>query len=159
MPLKIFYLICKLFYHAKQIIRRNFIALMKQQPLILFDGICNLCNSVVKFVIKKDPRAVIQFVPLQSPIGRLYLRQYGLPAEDIKSFVFIQDGKAYTRSTAALKIARHLKGLWPLFYGFIIVPVFIRDGIYNWVAQNRYKWFGVREECMIPTPEMKARFL
>jgi len=133
---------------------------MKQQPLILFDGVCNFCNSAVNFVIKKDKQGLIQFAPLQSEKGRLYFRQYNLPAADeMKSFVFIEDDKVYTRSTAALRVCRHLKGLWPLCFGFIIVPRFIRDGIYNLIAKNRYKWFGVRDQCMIPTPEVRKRFV
>lgn len=132
---------------------------MKEHPLILFDGICNFCNSAVNFVIKKDKEAVIHFTPLQSPKGRLYLKQYNYPVNNLNSFVFIEDNKVYTKSTAALKVCRHLKGGWPLCYGFIIVPKFIRDGIYSWVAKNRYKWFGVRQECMMPTPEVRSRFV
>ena len=132
---------------------------MKEQPVILFDGVCNFCNSVVNFVLKRDKRKYIFFSPLQSTNGQQLLQQYNLPADDMQSFVFIENGKAYTRSTAALKVCRHLRMLWPLCYGFIIVPKFIRDGIYNWTAKRRYKWFGVRQECMIPTPEVKARFL
>ena len=132
---------------------------MKQQPVILFDGVCNFCNSAVNFTIKRDKKALIQFAPLQSEKGRLFLRQYNLPIAEMKSFVFIEEGKAYTQSTAALKVCRHLSGLWSLCYGFIIVPKFIRDGLYNWIAKNRYKWFGVREQCMIPTPEVRKRFL
>jgi len=77
----------------------------------------------------------------------------------MESFVFIENGKAYARSSAALKVCRHLSGLWPVFYVYMIVPKFFRDAIYNWIAANRYKWFGVREECMVPTPELKERFL
>jgi predicted DCC family thiol-disulfide oxidoreductase YuxK len=132
---------------------------MKEHPLILFDGICNFCNSAVNFVIKKDKEAVIHFAPLQSPKGRLYLKQYNYPVNHLNSFLFIEENKVYTKSTAALKVCRHLKGLWPLCYGFIIVPKFIRDGIYSWVAKNRYKWFGVRQECMMPTPEVRSRFV
>jgi predicted DCC family thiol-disulfide oxidoreductase YuxK len=132
---------------------------MKEHPLILFDGICNFCNSAVNFVIKKDKDAVIHFAPLQSPKGRLYLKQYNYPVNHLNSFLFIEENKVYTKSTAALKVCRHLKGLWPLCYGFIIVPKFIRDGIYSWVAKNRYKWFGVRQECMMPTPEVRSRFV
>jgi len=132
---------------------------MKQQPVILFDGVCNFCNSAVNFVIKKDKKAEIQFAPLQSEKGRLFLRQYNLPADEMKSFVFIEDGKTYTRSTAALKVCTYLKGPWPACYAFIIIPRFIRDGLYNWVAKNRYKWFGVRDQCMIPTPDVRKRFI
>ncbi len=132
---------------------------MQQQPLILFDGICNFCNNAVNFVIKRDKTALIQFAPLQSDKATLYLQQFNLPIDQNNTFVFIEATKAYTQSTAVLKVCRHLKGLWPICYVFIIVPKFIRDGVYNWVAKNRYKWFGQREECMLPTPEISKRFL
>lgn len=132
---------------------------MKQKPVILFDGICNFCNGAVNFVIKRDKDAAIQFAPLQSEKGRLFFRQYNLPEGSMDSFIFIEDDKVYSQSTAALKVCKYLSGLWPLFYGFIIVPKFIRDGVYNLIAKNRYKWFGVKQECMIPTPEVKARFI
>ncbi len=132
---------------------------MKQQPIILFDGVCNFCNSAVNFVIKRDKKASILFTPLQSDAGQKLLLQYNLPPGDMQSFVFIDKGKAYIRSTASLRICRYLRGLWPLCYAFIIVPQFIRDSIYKWIAKNRYKWFGVRQQCMIPTPDIKARFL
>ena len=132
---------------------------MKVQPVILFDGVCNFCNGAVNFTIKRDKKATIKFAALQSETGRQLVQQYGFPADDMRSFLFIENGKAYNRSTAALRVCRHLKGLWPLCYGFIIVPAFIRNGIYDWIAKNRYKWFGERQECMIPTPEVKARFL
>ena len=96
---------------------------------------------------------------MQSAAGQKLLQAYNLPVDDMQSFVFIENKTVYKRSTAALKVCRHLRGLWLLCYGFIIVPKFIRDGIYNWVAKNRYKWFGKKESCMIPTPEVKARFL
>lgn len=132
---------------------------MYQQPTILFDGICNFCNSAVNFTIKRNKKANIRFAPFQSEAGQKLLQQYNLPADDMQSFVFIDNGKAYKQSTAALKVCRHLSGLWPVCYGLIIIPGFIRDGIYNWIAKNRYKWFGVQQACMIPTPEVKARFL
>ena len=132
---------------------------MKQQPIILFDGVCNFCNSAVNFVIKRDKKRVIFFTPLQTDAGQKLLLQYNLPVNDMQSFVFIDNGKAYTQSTASLKVCRYLRQLWPLCYGFIIVPKFIRDTIYNWIAKNRYKWFGVRQQCMIPTPDIKERFL
>lgn len=132
---------------------------MNEQPVILFDGICNFCNGAVNFVIKRDRKARIHFAPLQSATGRKLLEQYNLPVDDMQSFIFIEHGKAYDRSTAALRVCRYLKGLWPLCYGAIIVPRFIRDGIYKWIARNRYKWFGQKQECMVPTPDVKARFL
>ena len=132
---------------------------MNEHPVILFDGVCNFCNRAVNFVIKRDKRQRIFFAALQSETGKKLLQQYSLPEKDMESFVFIEKGKAYTRSTAALRVCRYLSALWPLCYGTIIVPKFIRDGIYNRIARRRYKWFGVRQECMIPTPEIKARFL
>jgi predicted DCC family thiol-disulfide oxidoreductase YuxK len=132
---------------------------MTTAPIILFDGVCNFCNGAVNFTIKRDEKKVIKFAALQSETGAQLLKQYGLPANDLSSFLFIENGKVYNRSTAALKVCRHLTGLWPLCYGCIIVPVFIRNGIYDFIAKNRYKWFGQRQECMLPTPEVRARFL
>ncbi|HMK04755.1 MAG TPA: thiol-disulfide oxidoreductase DCC family protein [Ferruginibacter sp.] len=132
---------------------------MKGQPVILFDGVCNFCNSAVNFTLKRNKKADILFAALQSEVGHKLLQQYNLPADDMESFVFIDNGKAYKQSTAALKVCKRLRGLWPLTYGLIIVPRFIRDSIYNWIAGNRYKWFGKRQECMIPTPDVKERFL
>lgn len=132
---------------------------MNNQPVILFDGVCNFCNSAINFTLKRNTKADILFAPLQSEEGQRLLKQYNLPADDMESFVFIENGRAYNRSTAGLRVCRHLRGLWPLCYGLIIVPKIIRDTIYNWIAKNRYKWFGVRQECMIPTPEVKTRFL
>ena len=132
---------------------------MKDNPVILFDGVCNFCNNAVNFVLRRDKKKQILFAPLQSETGKKLLEQYKLPMDDMHSFVFIEKGSVYTRSTAALRVCRYLSALWPLCYGAIIVPRFIRDAINDWIAKNRYKWFGVRQECMIPTPEIKARFL
>ena len=132
---------------------------MFPSPIILFDGVCNFCNNSVNFVIKRDKKAQIHFAPLHSEKAIQLLQQYHLPADVMNSFIFIENNKAYSRSTAALKVCRYLGNGWPLCYGFIIIPKFIRDGIYNWIAKNRYKWFGIRQQCMIPTPDVKARFL
>ncbi len=132
---------------------------MNENPVILFDGVCNFCNSAVNFVLKRDRKKQIYFAPLQTETGKKLLQQYNLPADDMQSFVFIEKGKAYTRSTAALRVCRYLTALWPLCYGAIIVPKFIRNAIYDLIAKRRYKWFGIKQECMIPTPEVKARFL
>lgn len=132
---------------------------MEQQPIILFDGVCNFCNSAVNFTIRRDKNKVIRFAPLQSTIGHQFCRQYNLPTEEMRSFIFIENGIAYTQSTAAIKVCKYLNNLWPLCKVFLIVPKFIRDGAYNWIAKNRYKWFGTRQSCMIPTPDVKARFL
>lgn len=132
---------------------------MNHQPTILFDGVCNFCNSAVNFIIKRNSKSNIVFAPLQSEAGQKLLKQYNQPLDEMQSFIYIEEGTAYKQSTAALKVCRHLRGLWPLCYGFIVIPKLIRDGIYNWIAKNRYKWFGVREQCMIPSPDVKARFL
>lgn len=132
---------------------------MTNNPIILFDGVCNFCNSAVNFAIKRDKKGVIRFTPLQSTMGQQLLKEYNLPTEEMKSFVFIDNGTAYTRSTAAIKVCGYLRGLWPLTKAFLIVPKFIRDGMYDWIAKNRYKWFGKRESCMIPTPELREKFL
>lgn len=132
---------------------------MPVQPIILFDGVCNFCNSAVNFVIKRDKTSVLKFATLQSEIAKKLLATYNLPANDLSSFVFMEHNKVYTRSTAALRVCRYLNGLWPAMYGFMIVPKFIRDGIYNWISKNRYHWFGKKQECMIPTPEIRAKFL
>ncbi len=132
---------------------------MPHKSIILFDGVCNLCNGAVQFVIKRDKHNSIQFAPLQTETAHKLLADHHLPIGEMQSFIFIENGNAYTRSTAALRVCRYLKGLWPLMYGLIIVPKFIRDGIYNWIARNRYRWFGQKNECMIPTPELQSKFL
>ena len=132
---------------------------MNKKPIILFDGVCNLCNGAVQFVIKRDPDGKFLFASLQSEEGKKLLQQFELPENDFSSFVLIEDDKVFTRSTGALKVAKQLKGAIKLLYAFIIVPKFIRDAVYNWIARNRYKWFGKQNECMLPTPELKERFL
>lgn len=132
---------------------------MNNNPVILFDGICNLCNGSVQYVIRHDKKAVFSFASLQSDSGQSLLQQYKLPLSEFNSFVLIDNGIAYTKSTAALKVARKLSGPVKFLYGFIIVPPFIRDAVYNLISRNRYKWFGKKDSCMIPTPELKNRFL
>ena len=129
------------------------------KPVVLFDGVCNLCDSAVQFIIKHDKKNNFLFASLQSETGQKLLQQYNLPLSDFNSFILIQNNRPYTKSTGALKVAKKLNALWPILYLFIIVPKFIRDGVYNWVAKNRYKWFGKKDECMIPTQQLKARFL
>jgi len=130
-----------------------------EPSLVLFDGVCNLCNSSVQFILKRDPFKKFRFASLQSETGRRWLAKMGLPADSLDTLVLIENDKAYTRSTAALKIARHLSGLWPLFYGLIVLPAFFRDALYRCVARNRYRWFGKKEACPLPKPEWKDRFL
>ncbi|HEX9513805.1 MAG TPA: thiol-disulfide oxidoreductase DCC family protein [Puia sp.] len=127
--------------------------------MVLFDGVCNLCNSSVQFILKRDKAARFLFASLQSPVGQAYLQKFRLPAGDLHSFILVEKDRFYTRSSAALRVLRHLGGGWKVFYALIILPVFLRDGIYNWVARHRYQWFGKRESCWLPTPELKKRFL
>lgn len=134
-------------------------AVMNQQSIILFDGVCSLCNSVIQFIIKRDKKNYFSFASLQSVQGQKILSQCNPPPNDVNSFVLVENGKPYTRSTGALKVAKKLNGLWPLLYCFIIIPKFIRDGLYKWIAGHRYKWFGRKNECMIPPAELRARFL
>jgi len=127
--------------------------------VVLFDGVCNLCNSSVQFIIRRDPRARIYFAALQSEYGRAQIKKFNLPPDKLYSVMFIKNGQLRERSNAALEIARHLSGFWPAFYFFKIIPRFMRDALYDFIAANRYKWFGKKDECMIPTPELKGRFL
>ncbi|MFC6996761.1 thiol-disulfide oxidoreductase DCC family protein [Rufibacter roseus] len=126
---------------------------------ILFDGVCNLCNGFVQFVIEHDPHGYFKFAALQSEIGQQTLQQHKMPTQQFSSFLLLENGKLYTRSSAALRVFRRLSGAWPLLYGFMILPAFLRDAVYDLVARNRYRWFGQQESCMLPTPELKARFL
>jgi predicted DCC family thiol-disulfide oxidoreductase YuxK len=127
--------------------------------VLLFDGVCNLCNGAVNFIIDRDPHGKIKFAALQSVAGKALIAKY-LSNEEVKdSLIFIENGKAYQQSTAALRLTRHLNAAWPMAFIFIIIPAFIRNWIYAYVAKNRYKWFGTLESCRMPTPELKARFL
>jgi predicted DCC family thiol-disulfide oxidoreductase YuxK len=127
--------------------------------IILFDGVCNFCNSRINFIIRHDKRDYFRFAPLQSETAKKILGENHLPAMTLDSFILIENGKTFDRTSAALRIAKHLSGGWSLFYGFIIVPPFIRDVFYKIVAKNRYKWWGKKDSCMIPTPEVRAKFL
>ena len=127
--------------------------------LILFDGICNLCNRSVLFVISHDPVARFSFASLQSDAGQRILSRFGLPVGDFDSFVYIKDGKVYSRSTAALHVLKDLGGLWEITYVFIIIPSPLRDFIYDLIAKYRYLIFGKRDSCMVPTPDLIKRFI
>jgi len=128
------------------------------KKLILFDGECHFCDSSVQFIMKRDQHVQFSFVSLQSDIGQKLLAEYQL-ADNLDSMVLIEEGKAFIKSTAALRIAKHLDGLWKWGYIFILVPSFIRDIFYKIIAKNRYKWFGRKESCEIPSPEVRKRFL
>lgn len=131
---------------------------MCMNNIILFDGECNFCDASVQFIIKRDPKAVFSFASLQSEIGKQLLASYELP-RNIDSMVLIADGKAHLKSSAALQIAKELSGVWKLAYACIIVPHSVRDFFYNVVARNRYKWFGKKESCTIPSTDIRKRFL
>lgn len=129
--------------------------------IILFDGVCNLCNGFVQFVIKRDKKARFQFASLQSPVAEKLLKSYHLSNKTMESVILIHKNKnkVWTESSAVLNILRNLNGLYPFLYGFIIIPKGIRDFFYRQISKNRYKWFGKRDACMIPPPEIKKRFL
>ncbi|GAA0349133.1 thiol-disulfide oxidoreductase DCC family protein [Bacillus horti] len=129
------------------------------KPILLFDGVCNMCNSLVQFVIKHDKKEIFYFASLQSEAGKLLLERVGLAHIDMDTFVYVDHSRAFIKSSAALRVFRDLGGWWRLLYIGIIVPRVIRDGIYEQVAKRRYKWFGKKEECMLPTPQQRKRFL
>ena len=129
------------------------------KAIILFDGVCNFCDSSVQFVLLRDKKAYFSFASLQSDFGQKKLKEHNLPTEEFNSFILIENGKLYQKSTAALRVSRKLKGAWKLLYSFIIVPPFIRNAVYDIISKNRYKWFGQKDECMIPKPEWRERFL
>jgi predicted DCC family thiol-disulfide oxidoreductase YuxK len=133
--------------------------LVAEHSIILFDGVCNLCNSAVQFVIKKDTRNQFLFASLQSEEGKKILRENDLSSDKLYSFILVENRKVYDRSTAALRVLKKFIGFWHFFYGFIIFPEFIRNAVYSFIARNRYKWFGRKNECMIPTAELKSKFL
>jgi predicted DCC family thiol-disulfide oxidoreductase YuxK len=131
-----------------------------QRPIVLFDGVCNLCNGLVQFVIRRDPPpARLRFAALQSNAGQQLLREHGLSTVDLDTFVFIEAGVAHVRSTAALRLLKRLGLPWSLAWCAVIVPRPLRDAVYRWISRNRYRWFGVRESCMVPSAELRSRFL
>ena len=129
------------------------------RPTILFDGVCNLCNRSVRFVLARDPGERFAFAPLQSAKGRELLTRVGLPADAHPSIVLIEGERSFEKSDAVLRIVTGLSGLWPIFALLRVIPRKLRDAVYDWVAANRYRWFGQRAECAVPTPEQRRRFL
>jgi predicted DCC family thiol-disulfide oxidoreductase YuxK len=128
-------------------------------PIVLFDGVCNFCNSTINFLIRQDKKGILRFAALQSETGQDLMRSHGLEPENVESFVLIYHGKAFTNSSGALTLFNHLPWYWKWTQLFWIIPSFIRNAIYRFIANNRYKWFGKKESCMIPTAEMRERFL
>lgn len=130
------------------------------KKIILFDGVCNLCNSAVQFVIKHDKKDVFRFVALQSELGQKILNHIGINPTNIDSIILYEPRTAYYyKSSAAIQIAQNLGGFWHFGSVFKIIPTGIRNFLYDYIARNRYKWYGKKESCMVPTPELKVKFL
>ncbi len=137
---------------------------MQHQPdpadsILLFDGICNLCSGFVQFVLKYEKSPVIRFASLQSPIGESIIKKHKITRNGLESIVFIENDKAYEKSEAVLKISRYLKFPWSSFVASGIIPLFIRNWVYDMVAANRYRIFGKQEVCWVPDPKWKNRFI
>ncbi len=129
------------------------------QHVVVFDGLCNLCSGGVRFILAHEPDHVIRFAAAQSPSGQALLRKHGFDPRDLATFVFIEDGVVHVRSDAALEVARHLRLPWRMLRVLRLVPRRLRDSIYDLVARKRYRWFGKRETCILPTSELRSRFV
>jgi predicted DCC family thiol-disulfide oxidoreductase YuxK len=132
---------------------------VNEHPVILFDGVCNFCDSAVNFVLKQDKKGIFRFAPLQSEAAQKLLQQYNLSTKDFDSFILIDDGKVYKKSSASLQVMNKLPWYWKEVQIFRIIPTIFRDAIYDFIAKHRYKWFGKKDQCMVPTPEIRSRFL
>lgn len=145
----------------KQVADKKVRALEKAsgRDIILFDGVCNLCSTAVDFILDRDPKGNFAFASLQSEAGQEVLSHYGLSTENFDSVVLVRNGRVFQKSRAALEIASRLSGAWPLLQFFKVVPRFISDTAYNFIGKNRYRFFGKRETCRFPTPDIRSRFL
>lgn len=132
---------------------------MKGKSVVLIDGVCHLCQGLVRFIIPRDPKGRFLFASLQSEIAAKLLNGAGLESGQLSTVVLLEDGVYYTESAAVLRIARRLRFPWPAAYLFILVPRPLRNALYKFVARNRYRWFGRDEQCLLPTPEIRQRFL
>ena len=130
-----------------------------QEKIILFDGVCNLCNGAINFIIKHDTKAKFKFAALQGETGKRLLAKHNINPKETDSIVLIDNDKVSVKSSAALRIAKDLTKAYPLLFGFMIIPNFIRNTVYDFIAAHRYKWFGKKESWSLPTPELKSRFL
>lgn len=128
-------------------------------PIIFFDGVCNLCNGSVDFILKRDPKETFRFASLQSSIAKDLLKRESVDLNNMRTIILLNNGKVFYRSNAILEILRQLTAPWPVFYVFKLVPRFIRDGLYNLISKHRYSWFGKRDTCRIPSVGERARFL
>jgi predicted DCC family thiol-disulfide oxidoreductase YuxK len=133
-------------------IRRN-------DAVVLFDGVCNFCNGVVQFLIRRDKDARLRLASLQSEPGQALLKWQGRPLDEFDTMMFVEGGRAYFKSTAALRIARYFRWPWPALSLALVIPQRLRDWCYDRLARNRYRWFGRQETCWLPTPDLKRRFL
>jgi predicted DCC family thiol-disulfide oxidoreductase YuxK len=131
----------------------------QRNPIILFDGICNFCNGNVNFIIRQDNKKIFRLAALQSEAGQRLLQQYKLPMGDFDSFVLVHENKVYNKSSAALEVYSLVPWYWKWTQLIWIFPRFIRDAVYDFIARHRYKWFGKKEQCMVPTAELRGRFL
>ena len=132
---------------------------MTNRHIVIFDGVCNFCNSAVIFIIRRDPKALFAFTPMQSESGKRLTEKYNAPIAGVDTILLIKNGQCYERTDAALEIARDLTGLWFMFRILKVLPRSFRDYFYKLFARNRYKLFGRREECMIPSTEVRDRFI
>jgi len=131
----------------------------EDHPVVLFDGVCNLCAGSVKFLIERDPEGVFRFAPLQSAVAEQLLADHEIDPSALDSVVLVEDGEVYTKSDAVLRAARHLGGIYRLLPPFGVVPRRLRNAVYDFVAARRYGWFGKKDQCMMPTPDISSRFL
>ena len=132
---------------------------MDAAPIVIFDGVCNLCSGGIHFILAHERDHVIRFAAAQSPAGQELLQRHGFDPQDLTTFVFIEAGEVHVRSDGALKVVRHLRLPWRMFCVLRAVPRPARDRIYDLVARNRYRWFGKRDGCLVPTPELRSRFI
>jgi predicted DCC family thiol-disulfide oxidoreductase YuxK len=135
------------------------IRMANEHPIVLFDGVCNLCNRSVQFIIQHDPQGRFRFASLQSELGAELRARLGIDPQAIDSIILIEGDRWYRESAAALRIARGLSGAWKMLWPLRFVPRSLRDGAYRIIARNRYRWFGKQETCWLPTPELRGRFL
>lgn len=127
--------------------------------VVLYDSVCLLCQGTVQFILKKDPKGKIAFASLQSISGKKLLESHNYPSHDTGTVLLLEEGKVYTKSSAVLRICKQLSGMWPILFIFILIPAPLRDVMYDWVARNRYRWFGKSNTCFIPRPEWRHRFI
>lgn len=131
----------------------------QNKNIVLFDGVCNLCNGAVNFLIDQDKHNRLLFASLQSEAGQVILKDFSFQQTNFDTFIFVKNGKPHIQSAAALEVLRLLGGFWQLLYVFMLVPPLLRNGVYRFIAKNRYRWFGQKQACRVPTPELKSKFL